>query len=117
MTLICVTLNAQDDWNLHASLYDRCFSRYSMQPLVLPPVHTTLVGSEIQSNGIETPIPLLPAWQPCVPLRQGESARLQSRLIAQPFLYPPTASNQVCGFLEYTLDNRLLCSVPLVAGE
>ena len=117
MTLICVTLNAQDDWNLHASLYDRCFSRYSMQPLVLPPVHTTLVGSEIQSNGIETPIPLLPAWQPCVPLRQGESARLQSRLIAQPFLYPPTASNQVCGVLEYTLDNQLLCSVPLVAGE
>ncbi|MBS6229817.1 MAG: D-alanyl-D-alanine carboxypeptidase [Clostridium sp.] len=117
MTLICVTLNAQDDWNLHASLYDRCFSRYSMQPLVLPPVHTTLVGSEIQSNGIETPIPLLPAWQPCVPLRQGESARLQSRLIAQPFLYPPTASNQVCGLLEYTLDNQLLCSVPLVAGE
>ena len=117
MTLICVTLNAQDDWNLHASLYDRCFSRYSMQPLVLPPVHTTLVGSKIQSNGIEAPIPLLPAWQPCVPLRQGESARLQSRLIAQPFLYPSTASNQVCGFLEYTLDNRLLCSVPLVAGE
>ena len=60
---------------------------------------------------------LLPAWQPCVPLRQGESARLQSRLIAQPFLYPPTASNQVCGLLEYTLDNQLLCSVPLVAGE
>ena len=38
-------------------------------------------------------------------------------MIAQPFLYPPTASNQVCGLLEYTLDNRLLCSVPLVTGE
>ena len=76
-----------------------------------------MVGGEIQPNGIEAPISLLPAWQPCVPLRQGESARLQSRLIAQPFLYPPSASNQVCGLLEYTLDNRPLCSVPLVAGK
>ena len=33
MTLICVTLNAQDDWSLHAFLYDKCFESYSMTPL------------------------------------------------------------------------------------
>lgn len=29
-TLICVTLNAPDDWNDHKKLYDECFARYSL---------------------------------------------------------------------------------------
>ena len=33
-TLICVTLNAPDDWNDHASLYDYGFSRYAEQTLI-----------------------------------------------------------------------------------
>ena len=62
MTLICVTLDAQDDWNLHASLYDQCFQDYSMQPLPQPPASVTLVGGGLQQNGIEQELMLSPAW-------------------------------------------------------
>ena len=61
MTLICVTLDAQDDWNLHASLYDQCFQDYSMQPLPQSHASVTLAGGELQQNGIEQELMLAPA--------------------------------------------------------
>ena len=116
MTLICVTLDAQDDWNLHASLYDQCFQDYSMQPLPQPPASVTLVGGELQQNGIEQELMLSPAWQARVPLKTGESARLERDLLCEPFVYAPSSPQQVYARAVYTLDGQTLCEVPMVAA-
>ena len=116
MTLICVTLDAQDDWNLHASLYDQCFQDYSMQPLPLPPASVTLVGGGLQQNGIEQELMLSPAWQARVPLKTGESARLERDLLCEPFVYAPSSPQQVYARAVYTLDGQTLCEVPMVAA-
>lgn len=116
MTLICVTLDAQDDWNLHASLYDQCFQDYSMQPLPQPPASVTLVGGGLQQNGIEQELMLSPAWQARVPLKKGESARLQRDLLCEPFVYAPSSPQQVYARAVYTLDGQTLCEVPMVAA-
>ena len=116
MALICVTLDAQDDWNLHASLYDQCFQDYSMQPLPQPPASVTLVGGGLQQNGIEQALMLAPAWQARVPLKKGESARLQRDLLCEPFVYAPSSPQQVYARAVYTLDGQTLCEVPMVAA-
>ena len=116
MTLICVTLDAQADWNLHASLYDQCFQDYSMQPLPQPPASVTLVGGGLQQNGIEQELMLSHAWQARVPLKKGESARLERDLLCEPFVYAPSSPQQVYAKAVYTLDGQTRCEVPMVAA-
>lgn len=117
MTLICVTLNAQDDWNLHASLYDKCFESYSMTPLPDIPSSITLAGDKLQENGIESELMLKPAYEASVPLKAGESARLTATVLCEPFAYAPAQPGRVYAQTLFSLDGYPLCSVPMVASS
>ena len=117
MTLICVTLNAQDDWNLHASLYDKCFESYSMTPLPDIPSSITLAGDKLQENGIESELMLKPAYEASVPLKAGESARLTATVLCEPFAYATAQPDRVYAQTLFSLDGYPLCSVPMVASS
>lgn len=117
MTLICVTLNAQDDWNLHASLYDKCFESYSMTPLPDIPSSITLAGDKLQENGIESELMLKPAYEASVPLKAGESARLTATVLCEPFAYAPAQLSRVYAQTLFSLDGYPLCSVPMIASS
>lgn len=117
MTLICVTLNAQDDWNLHASLYDKCFESYSMTSLPDIPSSITLAGDKLQENGIESELMLKPAYEASVPLKAGESARLTATVLCEPFVYAPAQPGRVYAQTLFSLDGYPLCSVPMVASS
>lgn len=117
MTLICVTLNAQDDWNLHASLYDKCFESYSMTPLPDIPSSITLAGDKLQENGIESELMLKPAYEASIPLKAGESARLTATVLCEPFAYAPAQLSRVYAQTLFSLDGYPLCSVPMVASS
>lgn len=114
MTLICVTLNAQDDWNLHKNLYESCFRQFSMQKLPFSPTRIPLVGDALQENGCESEIELTPAVDMLVPLRSGESSRLCQVVLKEPFCYAPSKENTRYAELVYQLDRTEFCSVPLV---
>ena len=113
MTLICVTLDAIDDWNLHASLYDECFANYSMQTLPSTPTSITLIDNE----GVEEELTLQPAWKVSVPLKAGESARLDYTILSEPFTYAPVAADRIYAQALYLLDDRPFCIVPLIAAS
>ena len=113
MTLICVTLDASDDWNLHASLYDECFVSYSMHPLPSTPASITMIDPE----GGESELMLQPAWKVSVPLKAGESARLDYTILSEPFTYAPASAGQVYAQTMYLLDNRPLCQIPLICAD
>ena len=113
MTLICVTLDAIDDWNLHASLYDECFANYSMQTLPSTPTSITLIDDE----GVEEELTLQPAWKVSVPLKAGESARLDYTILSEPFTYAPVAADRIYAQALYLLDDRPFCIVPLIAAS
>lgn len=117
MTLICVTLNAQNDWNLHASLYDKCFESYSMTPLPDIPSSITLAGDKLQENGIESELMLKPAYEASIPLKAGESARLTATVLCEPFAYAPAQLSRVYAQTLFSLDGYPLCSVPMVASS
>ena len=117
MTLICVTLNAQDDWSLHAFLYDKCFESYSMTPLPDIPSSITLAGDKLQENGIESELMLKPAYEAFVPLKSGESARLTATVLCEPFAYAPAQPGRVYAQTLFSLDGYPLCSVPMIASS
>ena len=116
MTLICVTLNAQDDWNLHASLYEQCFQAYRLEPLPSCPTKIPLAGGNLSESGTEAELTLVPAWSAKLPLKSGEADRLKSCVLAQPFCYFPPEPNRVYAQALYLLDGQPLCTVPLVAA-
>lgn len=116
MTLICVTLNAQNDWNLHASLYEQCFQAYRLEPLPSCPARIPLAGGSLSESGTEAELPLIPAWSAKLPLKSGEADRLKSCVLAQPFCYFPPEPNRVYAQALYLLDGQPLCTVPLVAA-
>ena len=116
MTLICVTLNAQDDWNLLSSLYEQCFEDYHLESLPTCPASIPLAGGKLSEYGIEEELPLIPAWKGAVPLRLGESARLEYCVLAQPFTYSPPELGRVYAQALYLLDGQPLCTIPLVGA-
>lgn len=87
-----------------------------MQPLPQSPASVTLAGGGLQQNGIEQELMLSPAWQARVPLKKGESARLERDLLCEPFVYAPSSPQQVYARAVYTLDGQTLCEVPMVAA-
>lgn len=112
MTLICVTLNAQDDWNLHSRLYDRCFEQYSMQELPHFPTSITMIDKDS-----EVGLALSPLYEQMIPLKDGEASKLHCTVLAEPFVYADSSASsipKVSAYALYTLGDRPLCTVPLI---
>ena len=108
MTLICVTLNAPDDWNDHCSLYNFLFDTYHMETIV-------------QSGRSLGTIPILEsdtaaltaasAEDFCYPLRSGEQCI--TSLTLTPDLIAPVSSGTDCGNISVSLNGKELASLPL----
>ncbi len=112
VTLLCVTLNASDDWNDHKKLYDHGFASVECRELEAPADLTqTVVGSE-------TPVILLkPSEAVTIGAWEGDASGVHTRVLKAPFAYAPIAEGQELGTLEYYYEDRLIASVPLCAAE
>jgi D-alanyl-D-alanine carboxypeptidase len=109
LTLVCVTLNAPEDWKDHAALLDWGFGQVmSVDPAEL-----------------EWRLPVVSGLAPEVTVRAGEGGRLLlpregTRWAPElpPFVYAPVASGERAGTLR-CLDGegRELCALPLLWGE
>lgn len=110
MTLIAVTLNAPDDWNDHAALFDWGFSNYQL-------VQVTGKGSTIGR------LPVSGALQPfvtaaagedfCYPVCRRDGMSLSFRWISHP-LTAPVAQGSKAGELNVFCNGHQVGSVPLV---
>ena len=110
--LICVTINAPDDWNDHAALLEDGFSRYHMQTLV----HAgDLLGTVEVLGGVNGSVHLLADDDFEYPLAEGESVCIQ--LPPVPFVYAPLAWGQEAGYAHILVDGAPVGKVPLLYGE
>ena len=107
--LICVTLNAPDDWNDHTALFDYGFGRFSEQVLQADTYAVPVVGGEREK--------VLCAAEnlPAVKLPAGVQA--QAEITLRPFVYAPVAAGEVLGTAAVTVNGRTLVEVPLRAQE
>ena len=110
--LVCVTINAPDDWNDHADLLDDGFARYHIQTLV----HAgDLMGTAEVLGGASASVHLLADDDFEYPLAEGEQVRI---LLPPPgFVYAPVAWGQEAGYAHILVDGTPVGKVPLLYGQ
>lgn len=77
MTLICVTLNAPNDWNDHKSMFDYGFSNYKYKAIVQKDTPITEISIENADSG---PVSVFPEKDLYYPLKDGESFTIEYNL-------------------------------------
>ena len=107
--LICVTLNAPNDWNDHTNLYNEAFDKLAQIPLDEDSYVVKVTG------GMTSSVNLVPIKTPTAPLLAGELARVEKTVITDPFVYAPIETADVLGEVVYTLDGVELARVELIA--
>ncbi len=113
MTLICVTLNAPDDWNDHRTLYDYAYSMYRFAPILQKGIPLATVSVEKSDT---TSLPLTVAENVYYPLSQEES--FITELSVAPPLTAPVTSGCQGGIATIKLSDGTTFSVPLfTAGD
>lgn len=109
--LICVTLNAPDDWNDHIKLYEYGFS-------VVAPVEIPETAMFVDVVGGKDDVCSLHLSQKLqVGALEGDVSDITCTIRTAPFVYAPINENDVLGYAEYSYGDRIIASIPLIAGE
>lgn len=94
--LICVTLNAPDDWNDHTRLYDYCFDFISEQRID-PPAYTF----EVSVAGGESDVIECVTESCTAVLLNGRADRVTAEVYLKPFVYAPVNAGDKIGEIVY----------------
>ena len=109
--LICATLNAPDDWNDHAELFDYGFSKvksYAL-PCEFGDLEVNVVGGQCDT------VRAAMTQTPTAALFEDELSRVKTEVLLNRFYYAPVIMGEQLGRVDFYVDNRLVRSVPLVA--
>ncbi len=111
VTLICVTLNAPDDWNDHKKMYDYGFSVTESVP-----VDFNVDGIFVNVAGGDTDkIPAVVENIPEYTVIKGKKPKITYEIITDNFVYAPVAVNEQVGKVNFYCGRELFCTVNLVA--
>ena len=112
LTLIAVTLNAPDDWNDHAALFDYGFSlckaiktQYQTKTIQVP-----VAGGMTSSVAVAGSSELIQILSD-----SGETDEISVALYHDPFLYAPVRRGQMIGTAKIQINGFILDEIPLIA--
>ena len=110
--LICVTLNAPDDWNDHSKLYDYCFDFVSEQrlPLDKDSFDVAAVGGVCDSVKCK-------AGQASAVLLNGRAAQVKSKVYLPRFAYAPVKSGDKIGQVVFYYKEVEIARTDITATE
>lgn len=111
-TLICVTLNAPDDWRDHAALFDYGFEAF--QTSVLVQKEAQLGALPVEGSLCPT-VPILAGETVALCLKAGETVT-STLSLHETLLSAPVAAGTEVGEVVYCLDGREVGRTPLVTG-
>ncbi|MBR5095285.1 MAG: D-alanyl-D-alanine carboxypeptidase [Oscillospiraceae bacterium] len=103
--LVCVTLDAPDDWNDHKALYAWGFARYALRDLTEGVAYTVPVVSGARSTVVVSADPL--------PRFLARDTQLRLRTELPPFVFAPARAGEVCGRVTVYAGDAELGSAPL----
>lgn len=110
--LICVTLNAPDDWNDHMKLYDRTFDFLSEQRIDSP-----FESIEVDvAGGTSDKVRCITESTSAV-LLNGRASEVTHKIYVSHFLYAPVKKNDEVGRVEYYYNDRKISEKPILAAE
>jgi D-alanyl-D-alanine carboxypeptidase/D-alanyl-D-alanine carboxypeptidase (penicillin-binding protein 5/6) len=109
ITLVCVTLNAKDDWKDHAKLYEYCFKRCQKADDDFTEVGVFVTGGDRKTVNVETET---------VPVITDYEGRVERLVTVDRFLYAPVKTGQRVGrAYYYSSDGVLLLETDLISSE
>lgn len=111
MTLICVTLNAPNDWDDHTRMFDYGFDNYTYAKLASE--DTPVCTAEVDGADAGA-IPIYPKEDVYFPLAEGEE--YISEIELYPELCAPIAQGEPVGRISFTIDGKTSDDSLLVAG-
>ena len=110
--LVCVTINAPDDWNDHKTLLEDGFSRYRTRTLVQA---GDVLGTMAVLGGGAGQVRLVADDDFAYPLAEDE--RVSILLPPVMFAYAPVVWGQRAGWAHILIDGTPVGKVPLLYGE
>lgn len=109
MTLICVTLNAPDDWNDHCNLYASMFEKYKMRTLI----HKGETCGDVEIAGAEADtVSYSAATDISYPLKKDEDCSISVELYAP--LKAPAERGTECGKIHVYLNETEIANTSAV---
>ena len=109
--LICVTINAPDDWNDHKYLLEKGFADYSVQSLVTA---GQMLGTAEVAGGQAGTVSLLAGEDFSYALAEGE--RVSIELPGVGFVYAPVEEGRVAGVAHVLVDGQPVGQLELIYG-
>lgn len=111
-TLICVTLNAPNDWLDHTRLYDYGFSMMSQQELPLENEQFEIGAVGGYSDSVLCRTDRVKATLP-----NGRADQVSCEIYVRPFVYCPAAENTVVGRAEYYYHGTKIAQSPVYLAQ
>lgn len=113
VTLICVTLNAPDDWNDHIRLLDHGFSvtESRSSDFDFSDLYADVAGGDRER------VRLVPSDIPRYTAVNGEMPEASYKISVEKFLYAPVAEGKKAGTIRFYADGELICTADLAAAE
>lgn len=112
VTLICVTLNAPDDWNDHIRMYDYGFSMVECSYAGgADYIKINVAGSD------KNCISAVPEHEITYGKLKGKDYTVSFKIKAAPFLYAPVNYGDIIGTAEYYCNDVLIGTAGLKAAE
>ena len=112
--LICVTLNAPDDWEDHRKMLDYGFTQVTNTEVVLPsPASIPVIGGASDRQQVKLSL----KEKIILPLSRDEIKSVSFKLYTEPFLYAGFEQGKKVGTVEIFLDGELIRKAELVTAE
>lgn len=113
LTLIAVTLNCPDDFNIHKNVCDSAFESLKFISFedMLGQLSVPVTGAAQQRVAVK------PLWQPGAFLTDEESGHIKVSITMEPFVYAPIAEGSTVGEAEVMLGDTTLSITPLVTAQ
>ena len=107
--LICVTLNAPDDWDDHTKMLDMGFSIYKGEKILLENKEADVYRGE------ETKISIIPEQEVVLPIKEGDNVSIKYNVLSN--VTAPIFKGEIKGNAEIYINNIWVDSVNYVAGK
>lgn len=111
VTLICVTLNAPDDWNDHAKLLDYGFSIAESVNIGSKSYSCTAEGGDRNSITLVTQRDII------LPKINGKTADVTFTAAVPQRIYAPVSEGESLGLLTVKSGGRIIDEIPLISSE
>lgn len=108
--LVCVTLNAPDDWNDHKKLLEYGFERVTLKNIEVELPAIKVAGGSSADVSLEL-------LQPLQVSSLCDEAMFHTQLVAKSFEFAPITKGETAGEVRLFLNGKLIKSVPIITSD